>query len=161
VDRNNDPMHEIASRSESQLGEDVMITLAQCTSFAALAPNEIVLGPTPCAKHHLLLTSYLLNMKRGPEVVRDMMVSDLRRWLDLGAVQGAADLLIVLRLFLFDYPEARFIRHSDGQKDLLSPRHFGINWGGRTPMASPRQFRAGAPSRWCRPAGEKADWGRA
>jgi hypothetical protein len=105
-------MREIASRDRNPIRKDVMITLAQCTSFAALTPNEIVLGPTPSAKHHLLLTSYLLNLKRGPEVVRDMMVSDLRRWLDLGAVQRAADLLIVLRQFLFDYPEARFIRHS-------------------------------------------------
>lgn len=79
-------MREIASRNRNPLGKNVMITLAQCTSFAALAPNEIVLGPTPSAKHHLLLTSYLLNLKRGPEVVRDIMVSDLRRWLDLGAV---------------------------------------------------------------------------
>lgn len=110
-------MREIASRDRNPLGKNVMITLAQCTSFAALAPNEIVLGPTPSAKHHLLLTSYLLNLKRGQEVVRDMMVSDLRRWLDLGAVQRAADLLIVLRQFLFDYPEARFIRHSE---DIVS-----------------------------------------
>ena len=104
-----------------------MITLAQCITFAALLPNEIVLGSTPSAKHHLLLTSYLLNLKRGPEVVRDIMVSDLRRWLDLGAVQRAADLLIVLRQFLFDYPEARFVRHSGGQKDFSGSHHFGIN----------------------------------
>jgi hypothetical protein len=73
-----------------------------------------------------LLASYLLNLKRGPESVRDMMVSDLRCWLDLGAVQQAADLLIVLRQYLSEYPEARLMRHSGGQKDLpaLTPiRH--------------------------------------
>jgi hypothetical protein len=55
-----------------------MITLEQCTAFEALAPNEIVLRSTPSAKHRSLLASYLLNLKRGPEGVRDMMVSDLR-----------------------------------------------------------------------------------
>jgi hypothetical protein len=89
-----------------------MITCAQCAVFAGLAANEIFLGPTPSAKHRSLLTSYLVNLKRGPEVVRDMIVSDLRCWLDLGAVQQAADLLIVLRQFLSDYPEARCVRHS-------------------------------------------------
>ena len=103
-----------------------MITLEQCTASAGLAPNEIVLGSTPSAKHRSLLTSYLLNLKRGPEGVRDMMVSDLRGWLDLGAMQQAADSLIVLRQYLSDYPEARLMRHSGGQKDLsvLTPiRH--------------------------------------
>jgi hypothetical protein len=41
-------------------------------------------------KHDLLLTSYLLNLKRGPAVACDMMVSDLRRRLDLVALFEAA-----------------------------------------------------------------------
>lgn len=49
-----------------------MITLEQCTAFAVLAPNEIVLRSTPSAKHRSLLASYLLNLKRGPESVRDI-----------------------------------------------------------------------------------------
>src|ERR1700687_950674 len=85
------------------------------TMYAALAPHEIVLRSTPSAKHRSLLASYLLNLKRGPESVRDMMVSDLRCWLDLGAVQQAPDLLIVLRQYLSDCPEARLVRHSGGQ----------------------------------------------
>ena len=55
-----------------------------------------------------------------------MMVSDLRCWLDLGVAQQAADSLIVLRQYLSDYPEARLMRHSGGQRDLsaLTPiRH--------------------------------------
>jgi hypothetical protein len=109
-----------------QMRSDVMITLEQCTTSAGLAPNEIVLGSTPSAKHRSLLASYLLNLNRGPEGVRDMMVSDLRCWLDLGVVQQAADSLIVLRQYLSDYPEARLMRHSGGQRDLsaLTPiRH--------------------------------------
>jgi hypothetical protein len=119
-------MIEIASRIWKQMRNDVMITLEQCTASAGLAPNEIVLGSTPSAKHRSLLASYLLNLKRGPEGVRDMMVSDLRCWLDLGVVQQAADSLIVLRQYLSDYPEARLMRHSGGQRDLsaLTPiRH--------------------------------------
>ena len=123
-----------------------MITCAQCAVFAGLAANEICLGPTPSAKHRSLLTSYLVNLKRGPEVVRDMIVSDLRCWLDLGAVQQAADLLIVLRHFLSDYPEARCVQHSGGQKDFSASHHFGINWSGRTPRASIRRIGVGAPS---------------
>jgi hypothetical protein len=112
-------MIEIASRIWKQMRSDVMITLEQCTASAGLAPNEIVLGSTPSAKHRSLLASYLLNLKRGPEGVRDMMV-------DLGVVQQAADSLIVLRQYLSDYPEARLMRHSGGQRDLsaLTPiRH--------------------------------------
>jgi hypothetical protein len=88
------------------------------------------------------------------------MVSDLRCWLDLGAVQQAADLLIVLRQYLSEYPEARLMRHSGGQKDLsaLTPiRH----WLGRT-----RPDGVTAPN-WCwrangwrSPSGEKAGLGR-
>jgi hypothetical protein len=119
-------MIEIASRIWKQIRSDLMITLEQCTASAGLAPNEIVLGSTPSAKHRSLLASYLLNLKRGPEGVRDMMVSDLRCWLDLGVAQQAADSLIVLRQYLSDYPEARLMRHSGGQRDLsaLTPiRH--------------------------------------
>jgi hypothetical protein len=100
-------MIEIASRIWKQMRSNVMITLEQCTASAALA-------------------SYLPNLKRGPEGVRDMMVSDLRCWLDLGVAQQAADSLIVLRQYLSDYPEARLMRHSGGQRDLsaLTPiRH--------------------------------------
>lgn len=84
-----------------------MITVAQCAAFAGLDSNETLLGVSPSAGHHSLLSSYLLNLSRGPAAVRDMIVADLRCWLDLGAPQRAADLLVVLRLFLSDYPQAR------------------------------------------------------
>jgi len=37
-----------------------------------------------------------------------MMVADMRMWRDLGMPEHAADLLIVLRQFISDYPESRF-----------------------------------------------------
>jgi hypothetical protein len=48
-----------------------------------------------------------LNLERGPLAVRNMIIADLRRFHELGARQYTADLLLVLRLFLTDYPSAR------------------------------------------------------
>jgi hypothetical protein len=83
-----------------------MITVTQCAALAGLASDEMVLGVTPSAKHYSLLSSYLVNLRRGPVAVRTLIVADLRTILDLGASRRAADLLIVLRLFLSEYPAA-------------------------------------------------------
>jgi len=83
-----------------------MITFERCAAFAGLAPNEMFLGAAPSARHHSLLSSYRLNLWRGPKVVCGLIVSDIRTFLDLGASKRAADLLLVLREFLSDYPEA-------------------------------------------------------
>ena len=84
-----------------------MVTVGQCAAFAGLASNEMVLGATPFAKHRVLLSSYVLNLWRGPKTVRKMIVADIRTRLDLGMVKESADLVVVLRQFLSDYPEAR------------------------------------------------------
>lgn len=92
-----------------------MITVAQCASFAGLSPKEIILGASPSRRHEALLWSYLLNLhrgpllnlNRGPVVIREMILSDLRTSLDLGAHNWAGDLFFVLRAFLSEYPEAR------------------------------------------------------
>jgi hypothetical protein len=68
-----------------------------------------MLGVAPCAKHHSLLLSCLFNLKRGLAFVRDMIIADLRSSIDIGAMQQAADLVVVLRLFFFEYPEAAYI----------------------------------------------------
>ncbi len=85
-----------------------MVSVKECKAFAGLASNQIVLGATPSVKHRALLSSYLLSLWRGPEAVRGMMVADIGMWIDLGRVEQASDVLIVLRQFLSDYPEARF-----------------------------------------------------
>lgn len=90
-----------------------MITVSECAAFAGLASNELVLGSVPSAKHRLLLSGYLLNLHRGPRTVRDMIVSDMRGFLDLGVTSRAADLLIVLRMFLSDFPQARLTCEND------------------------------------------------
>ncbi len=90
-----------------------MISATQCAGFAGLASNEMILGVTPSAKHRSLLSSYLLNLERGPVAVREMIIADLRRFRELGALQPSADLLLVLRLFLTDHPEARCVQKRD------------------------------------------------
>lgn len=88
--------------------------LTQNAAFAA-APtsNEIMSGVTLSARHDALLAPYLFNLSRGPSAVRDLIVSDMRGFLDLGLNRRAADLLIVLRVFLAKYPEAaRVVGHS-------------------------------------------------
>ncbi len=86
-----------------------MITFEQCAAFAGLAPSEMILGANPSAAHHSLLSSYVLNLGRGPKAVCKMIVADIRASLDLGASNRAAELLIVLRRFLSDHPEARLV----------------------------------------------------
>ena len=100
------------------------------------------LGAAPSARHHSPLSSYRLNLWRGPKVVCGLIVSDIRTILDLGASRRAADLLLVLREFLSDYPEAS-----------LAPT-------GKMPRSSPRgafllksraliQFNDSAPEKGC------------
>jgi len=45
-----------------------------------------------------------------------MIVAHIRIWLDLGMVKEAADLVVVLRQFLSDYPEAK-LEHWYGVED--------------------------------------------
>jgi hypothetical protein len=86
-----------------------MITFEQCEAFAGLSANEIVRGADRSRRHSFLLSSYLLNLKRGPEALRELIVSDIRAALDIGAHKRAADLFIVLRDFLSEHPEARIV----------------------------------------------------
>ncbi len=65
------------------------------------------MGAVPSPKHRARLSGYLLNLKWGQATVREMIVADIRAALDLGALNRAGDLLVVLRLFLSEHPEAR------------------------------------------------------
>ena len=87
-----------------------MSTKLEGEAVVGLAPNAMLLPARPSARHHALLSSYLLNLERGPIAVRDMIVTDLSIFLDLGASQRVADLLIVLRLFFAEHPEAGYRR---------------------------------------------------
>ncbi len=89
-----------------------MVTLAQCAEFAGLDSSELFMNSAFSPKHKSLLLSYVFNLKRGPSAVREMIVADIRLAIDLGASKRAADLLLVLRAFLSEYPEARIVQQS-------------------------------------------------
>jgi hypothetical protein len=113
-----------------------MITVEQCAKFAGLASHEMVLGATPSANHRVLLSTYVLNLWRGPKTVRKMIVADIPMWLDLGRHDYAADFLIVLRQLLFDYPEAR-LEHWWREDADKNKRRYKITLGRySTPMDS-------------------------
>jgi hypothetical protein len=53
-----------------------------------------------------LMAGYLVNQKRGPAAVRNMIREDIRRFVDLAAKGYAADLTEVLKCFDTGFPEA-------------------------------------------------------
>ncbi|PPD46214.1 MAG: hypothetical protein CTY15_02275 [Methylocystis sp.] len=65
-----------------------------------VASNEISLSAPITPMHRALLASYQMNAHRGRKAARDLILSDVKGFLDLGAVERATDLLIVLALFL-------------------------------------------------------------
>lgn len=85
-----------------------MITLRRCAKYAGLKVDDAALGVVPTERHHALLKSYLLNMDRGPVIVRRMILSDLLGYLDIGAHRCATELLVVLRLFLSECRSAPY-----------------------------------------------------
>jgi hypothetical protein len=150
-----------------------MVTLEQCFAIAGLASDEAFLGVTPCVRHRMLLDTYLTNMWRGPEVVRDMIIGDLRRFADLGAKLRAADLLIVLRQFLSEHFGARSAQADEApdyenlsdDSDCLSPQRAGagsldrtcvvVSLAGRLRSVA---FRPKETCAWSRAEGSWADW---
>jgi hypothetical protein len=84
-----------------------VISVKECAELVGLESNELIIGVAPSRAHRAQLSGYLLNMDRGPTAVRDMIVADLRMFLDLGATRAAADALVVLRIFLREFPMAR------------------------------------------------------
>lgn len=86
-----------------------MLSVQEFSAASGLRPGELILGVAPSTKHRVLLSSYLLNLWRGPGAVRDLIIADFCSAIDLGAEAHAADLLLVLRQFLEDFPEAGVI----------------------------------------------------
>lgn len=77
-----------------------LIPLSHCAELCGLGPHEMIPGATPSPFHQSLYESYLMLCDRGADFVRDLIVSDMRRALDIGATHRAAELLLVLRRFL-------------------------------------------------------------
>jgi len=119
-----------------------MITLRRCARLAGLDLDKLVVGVAPEKRHQTLLQSYRLNMHRGRAFVRCMIVSDLLRSLDMGAHRLAADLFIVLRLFLSE--EAKIglgSRQASGPRASCSGQAFSR----RAPALSPMRRDRAAP----------------
>lgn len=87
-----------------------MTTLKRCARHAGLDLDKLVVAPE--ARHQTLLRSYQLNSHRGRAAVRRMILGDLQGCIDIGAQRCAADLLIVLRLFLSEQGVPRTDRRS-------------------------------------------------
>jgi hypothetical protein len=81
--------------------------LTECIECSARTFDDTLPNAPPSAKRSQLLSSYLLNLERGPTAVREMIVADINRFRDLGAHRQASDLSLVLNYFLSDFPEAR------------------------------------------------------
>jgi hypothetical protein len=117
-----------------------MITLTRCAKLVKLDLDALVVGLAPNARHHALLKSYLFNAHRGHAKLLGMMIRDLRGCLDIGADRCAADLVIVLRLFLSRRHE--IVRASRRQAVIGVGR--GVSCHRPTPAAARRQ-RAATP----------------
>ncbi len=87
-----------------------MISVELCA--AGLATPELPLCALPSERHKFLLQSYRFNLKRGKTSVCEMILDDLRRFMDLGAWERAADLLVVHRLLMSDCASPESLRAS-------------------------------------------------
>lgn len=92
-----------------------MLSLFECRERAGLGSHEVVLGATLGQRHEALLASYLLNLSRGERFVLEMIVADLRGFVDLGALDLAGDVFVVLRLFLDGRPHLSQLRYKQQQ----------------------------------------------
>ncbi|PWB83963.1 MAG: hypothetical protein C3F11_03850 [Methylocystaceae bacterium] len=111
-----------------------MISLAERSAPTGPAPGESTYAASRSNKHERTLGSYLLNSHRGAGIVRDIIVADIRGFIDLGLPHVAADLIVVLRLFLARFPEARRI---------TTPP---VAWDGGSP--APSDFRGNFRKAW-------------
>lgn len=83
----------------------------------ALAADSISLSASVTPAHRTLLVSYRMNAQRGEESARNLILRDMRNFMDLGALDRATDLLIVLALFM------RETARRDRQALLATRRH--------------------------------------
>lgn len=79
-------------------------SLAKCPRFSDLDWGELAPNSALSAMQNSLYASYMLLAPRGMKSVRNMMISDIELFLDLGARNRARDILLVLRRFCYDHP---------------------------------------------------------
>jgi hypothetical protein len=81
------------------------MSMSWCAERSSLKAHQELSGAMLSLKQKRLLASYLLNLRRGEWFVFEMMVSDIRRLLDLGAEALATDVFLLLGLFMRDRPQ--------------------------------------------------------
>jgi hypothetical protein len=81
---------------------DVLATVKECRRLTGLSDREILLGVAPSPRHRATLRGYLRMCHGNAREIREVLIHDLRSYLEIGARCFAADQLIVLRLFLAD-----------------------------------------------------------
>ncbi len=85
------------------------VTISECIAIADLVSISVFPDGVLRAEHETLLASYRSNLWRGPSTVADMIMHDIRCFLDLGIMQRAKNLAVVLWLFLSEYPQAGYV----------------------------------------------------
>jgi hypothetical protein len=87
-----------------------MIALEDCIGLCGLDAD----GIAAISEHEHIpeiaaaaLASYLLHQARGPVAIREMIVDDIRAAIRAGRTRHAAELVMALRHFLDQHPEAR------------------------------------------------------
>jgi hypothetical protein len=104
------PRHLLLSGVDMKVGVLDMISLEDCIGLCGLDESEVL----AIAEHEHIpeiaaaaLASYLAKQPHGGEVIRAMIVDDIRKALDEGRIDHAAELFMALRHFLDQHPEAR------------------------------------------------------
>ena len=87
-----------------------MISLEDCIAFCGLTEDEVA----AISEHEHIpeiaasaLADYLLKQPHGGEAIRTMIIDDIHKALDSGRVKHAQQLVMALRHFLDEHPEAR------------------------------------------------------
>jgi hypothetical protein len=106
-----------------------------------LASNELALTDAVTARHRRLLTSYRMNALRGEKDASERILQDLRQFIDLGALDRATDLLIVLALYLREAGrrERRLDLATSRQRDAICLQRWrGLSRNGNVPARGRR-----------------------
>lgn len=87
-----------------------MISLQDCVDLCGVDEDEVA----AISEHEYIrkfaaaaIASYLLHQPHGGEIIRTMIIDDIRKALDQGRIRHAAELFMALRHFLAQHPETR------------------------------------------------------
>lgn len=99
--------------------------------MVGLESQKYVVGAPMRPMQWRMLSGYLANLGKGPAVVCNLITADLRTYLDLGATERAASVLVVVRLLLtqFPYLAKSAIPQSCWLRTSASFSHLGLEKG--------------------------------